>query len=248
MIEKSVYKPYPSKFVGTPYYLETPPGQISCDDVAELPKHAKVVELEKPFRNLDQLQRFPSITRISCSQFEDEWVKHLAKLPNLRHLDLSFVKSESLPSFKPFKALRVLVLYGLTKLRTLDFLRDMTGLHSLGLSEIMLANDLAPLATLKDLRELDIDGAMLKAKFVDSLEPIGKLKRLEHLSLACRVKPENRSLRPLGNLKELRTLIVSERFDTAEKDWLVHRLPKLTAINAGMDDQYPPPKKLAKSV
>lgn len=248
MTREANFKPYLSTFVGTPYYLGVPKGQVSCDDVVQLPKTATVIELEKPYRNLDQLYRFPNIKRISCSHFEDTWVKHLATLPNLRHLDLSFVKAESLPSFKSLKALRVLVLYRLTKLKTLDFLRGLSGLQSLGLSEIMWANDLAPLATLIDLRELDIDGAMLKAKFIESLEPIGKLKRLEYLSLACRVKPENRSLRSLGGLKELRKFIVSERFNDAEKDWLVQRLPKLPAINAGMHDQYPPPKKFVRSV
>jgi Leucine-rich repeat (LRR) protein len=243
MSTDSTFKPYLSTFVGTPYYLGVPQGQISCEDVAELPKNATVVELERPFKNLDQLPRFPKIRRIDCDDFRADWLPHLAKLPDLRHLQLSFLRTQTLPALKRLKSLRVLVLYNLAKLKSLEFLRGMNGLHSLGISECLAANDLAPLATLKNLRELDLDGAPLKAGFVESLEPLGKLRRLEFLSLACRIRPENPSLRPLAKLTELRTLILSERFPDDEKDWLLDRLPKLKAINGGLSDQYPSRKK-----
>lgn len=236
----AAFKPYLATFIGTPYYLGVPKGQLSCDDLAELPKSATIVDLERPFRNIELLPQFPKITRISLSEWNDDWIKLLAKLPNLRQLDLSFLKVESLPPFKPLKALRVLVLYALKKLKSLEFLRGASGLHSLGLSEVMSANDLAPLATLKELRELDIDGTLFKAKWIESLKPLRSLKHLRYLSFACRINPQHRSLRPLGGLKELRHLTLSEEFPPEERDWLLARLPKLKMINPRYDDQWPP--------
>jgi Leucine-rich repeat (LRR) protein len=236
----TAFQPYLTKRIGTCYYLGVPEGQVSCDDLAELPKSATVIGLERPYRNIELLPQFSKIQRLDLSDWDDAWLKLLAKLPNLRQLDLSFLKVETLPSFKPLKSLRVLVLYSVKKLKSLEFLRGMSGLHTLGLSEVMSATDLAPLASLKELRELDIDSALFKTKWVDSLKPLAGLKRLQHLVLSCRVNPANRSLRPLGGLKELRYLLLSEKFPAEEKDWLLARLPKLKKINPGWPGEWPP--------
>lgn len=232
------YLPYLSNFVGTPHYLGSPPGEIRCDDVAALPADARVIELGRTVRGVDQIDRCPRIERIACDRLEPDWMMPLARLPRLRHLDLHFFRGEELPSLKPLKQLRIVVLYRVPKLRTLEFLRGMTQLHSLCLSEVMAATDLAPLATLRDLRELDIDGMLNKAKLVDSLAPLSKLKRLEFLLLACRVRPENKTLRPLGQLKALKRLILGPKYPTAEYDWLLSKLPQLPAVNGGLPDEY----------
>ncbi len=232
------FQPYLAKQLGKFHYLGAPKRLVAVDDVAELPKNAKVVELGKNVENLDQLAKFTSITRVACDLLDEATVKVLAKLPKLRHLDLSLSRATELPSLKPLKQLRVLVLYSFPKLETLEFLRGMVHLHSLCLSEVMAAGDLSPVGTLRDLREFEIDGTLHKIKFVDSLAPLGKLKRLRFLLLACAVKQENRTLRPLAKLKELKQLIIGGKHFQHEYDWLLDRLPQLPGINLGTFNPY----------
>jgi hypothetical protein len=235
------FEPYLGTFKGRLYYLGVPEGRVRCADLAQLPAAAQLVELDPPFKNIDLLPRKSHITRLKLSHWQDDWVSLFAKMPNLRQIDLSLLKVPSLPALKPLKSLRVLTLFRLKKLESLEFLRGLSGLHSLGLSEIMAATDLSPLATLKDLRELEIDSAITTMKWIDSLEPLRGLKRLEHLLLACRINPDNRTIRPLGGMKELQYLILSEKqIPAEEKDWLLQRLPKLKAINQGWPGQWPP--------
>jgi hypothetical protein len=233
------YQSYLANQVGTPHYLYPPPKQIRCDDISELPANATAVELEPKVRGIEEIGRFEKIVRIECSMLAVDWVTHLAKLPRLHHLDVHLFRGESLPSLRPLKQLRVLVLYRATKLKTLEFLRGMTQLHSLCLSEVMAATDLTPLATLRNLRELDIDGMLSKAKIVDSLAPLSKLKHLEFLLLACQVR--DKTLKPLGKLKSLRRLILGPRYPQSEYRWLFDQLPQLPAINGGLAGQYKRP-------
>lgn len=225
------FRPFLTVATDVPY-LGVPTGQVACESAGEIPLGAKVVEIEKPYRDMERIGERQEIEDLALDRFEESWIGPLARLPRLRILRLSFLKAETLPSFAPLASLRVLIVYSARRLTSLEFLRGVPNLHSLCLSETMAADDLAPLETLTSLRELDVDGTLWKAKKAVSPAPLARLTQLRYLSLSVNVdRAVPAPLAPLAKLQNLETLILGGNFKREDREDLVSRLPKLKKID-----------------
>lgn len=125
----------------------------------------------------------------------------------------------------------------LTALQIMDFrgelelLSGLTALRSLELVRVSQLSSLEPLANLPQLRLLSIEprgGNPLTDRTtpVESLEPLVKLGRLEHLTL-MRISVTKGGLRPLAGLRRLRTFECSNVFPLSEIAGLKGRCPRL---------------------
>ena len=146
----------------------------------------------------------------------------LARLPALEKVRLYGFGFGAVPDLSGVKNLRDLNL-GHNDLVDLGPLRKMTGLRRLVLMQNAKLENLAPLASLPQLAELDLQSTAVK-----SLAPLAKLPALSHLRLnGTAVK----SLAPLASVKTLRTLDIAQDFGhEAEIEALKKALPQLQVM------------------
>lgn len=217
-------------------------GTIEEFDFEKLPKDAKIISISTPLKasklkymNWEALIGNESIEAITGVDFlDEERLKIFETLPNLKYLELSFMKQEEIPSLERLKHLEVLIISNLKKAERLDFLANHKSLKTLYIYNLKKFTDFSPIGTLSQLEELalysDINEKNKKLDaplaFLEGLEnlkflhilfqpqnkdfnisEILKMKKLEHLCLNdCYLTEENRALikEKLPNLKELK--------------------------------------------
>lgn len=218
-------------------------GAVHCTNLDDLSPTVKVVAFSKPFGGVPNAARLRNLQYLSVSgRLDDDWLLYLSKLPKLTTLRLSFLKQEQLPNLARLKTLTRLVMYHCPKLKSLECIRGCESLHSLCVSSSTMISDLSPIGTLHNLHELWIDGSNSKANVVRSLIPVGKLEKLQYLQLMLRVDKSVRTpLRPLRTLRSLLKLVLPNRYQTSEYDFVLAHCPKLSEINFPCRQQYPIP-------
>jgi hypothetical protein len=95
---------------------------------------------------------------------------------------------------------------------TLDPIGDLLELRYLRILHLPKVRSLAPLARLRELRDLVLESlpswdSSARVTVVESLEPIANLPALRHLALFG-VRPSNQSLKPLQASRSLRSVRV----------------------------------------
>jgi hypothetical protein len=158
-------------------------------------------------KSLAPLTTFSKLHTLSVSHLREEDCPHIADLGRLRTL---FLYKPNIPSLAPLgrmKKLEGLYLMPGAKVRSFAGLEGMRSLKYLYAYHIPRVNDLSPLRTLTELRELDLQMSWATTKRLSfkSLAPLAGLKKLELLNLVG-VETDDDSLRPLGTLKNLRHL------------------------------------------
>ena len=211
---------------------------VDCTRVDDLPADVESIWLLSNATGIEKLSRFTRLKRIR-SNLSEELLPVLADLPHLQHAEFSLPRRE-IPSLSCLKKLRTLVLRCNCHQSTLEYVRDMTWLHSLCLSEAVGAPSLDPLSTLSELRELYLDGKLRSRHTVDSLAPLSALRHLEFAVLLLRVAKPNRTLAPLCSLKKLKTLWLSPDYRPEEYDMVLKAAPGLTQIRFPGGPHWPP--------
>lgn len=208
---------------------------VECDDVYEARK-STTLQLNRNCANVEHLPEFKSVRRIHCELCKD-WLKPISQLPKLEHVQFTLPKSDEIPSLKSLEGIRTLVLLCNRHQTNLNFLRGLTTVRSLCISEAEGVTSLQPLAKLSNLQELYIDGKMSGTGKFQSLAPLSKLTDLRSAELLLRSESAKplRHLLPLSRLEYL-FLGASFRKLEDELDLLVQSLPRLKSIefNGGM--------------
>ena len=221
-------------------YLGRWPGEVWCQDFAELPLDVEAVSFGKKTKGLRDLSAFKRLRRASAP-LTPELFEILLTIPNLEYLQLDPPRSPEIPSLAGFTKLRSFVMRCNKHQTDLEFLRGLSWLHSLCISEATSLTSLAPLETLTELRELYIDGKMGGPRqYLESFDPLSELKHLEYAVLLTRLVKGNQSLQALHSLKKLKYLYLGDVWPTAEYDALLQSLPKLQRIRFAGSRQYPP--------
>jgi hypothetical protein len=98
-------------------------------------------------------------------------------------------------------------------------------LKSLHLENLKRITDWSPLASLKGLEGLCVSGGLWAMQKVKSLEPFSALTSLQWLDLGG-VESQDLSLRPLGKLPRLKSVVVNlGKYPIEELAWLRAKLP-----------------------
>lgn len=225
-------------------YLGMWPGEVWCENIAELEPDVEAISFGKKVKGLRELSAFKKLRRASAP-LTPVYLDILLSIPNLEYLQLTPPRSPDIPSLAGFTKLRSLVMRCNRHQTDAEFIRGMSWLHSLCLSEAVSMTSLGPLETLTELRELYIDGAMNGPRqYFDSFDPLSELKHLEYVILLTRQVKGNTSLRALHSLKKLKYLYLIDVWPKEEYDALLAALPKLREIKFAGSRTYPPAKKV----
>ncbi len=207
-----------------------------CDDVSKMRTTVRRVELSSDCANIDQLSRFTQLERLHC-ELRKDWLEQLSLLPNLKYVEFTLPQTDKIPSLKCLARLRTLVLRSNHRQTNLNFLRGMTSLRSLCVSEALGVEQLNPISTLTDLQELYIDGSTHRRHKIRTLAPLAKLHDLRFAVLLVGSAQQNRPLRHLLQLRNLEYLYLDASYlNPDELDQVVEQLPRVKKIefNGGL--------------
>ncbi len=147
-------------------------------------------------------------------------------MPNLEGLWVKWMAGESLAALTRARSLRYLHLGNCSSVCSLEPLREMKELLWLGVEHFPKVRSVAPLADITKLIGLTIEGSILKAQRIQSIEPLRGMAKLRYLSLA-NVRAADGSLDSLMGMKELETLILPKWWDESEVASIRRRHPRL---------------------
>lgn len=122
------------------------------------------------------------------------------------------------------RGLRHLAIRWNTKVSDLSPVGRISSLETLILEDTPKVMDLAPLAGLHALTAMEFSGGIWNKNHAISLEPLSRLPALEELHLLNLVLGTG-GLRPLALCSKLKTLLVSNQFETEDYAFLSVRLP-----------------------
>jgi hypothetical protein len=139
-------------------------------------------------------------------------------------LHLYELRARDLAVLQGMPRLRHLKVHWNTKLTDLSGLATLSHLETLVLVDTPKVHDLAPLQALERLAALEYSGGIWNKQRAASLEPVASLPVLEELILT-NLAVESGGLRPLARCRSLKTLTLSNQFETEDYAYLSVALP-----------------------
>jgi hypothetical protein len=198
-----------------------------AQDFASINLDVRTLNFSGKTKNLDRLKEFRQVTDVLASQLTNEILQVLAKMPHIERISVMGISKGDFSVFSTTNSLRVLYADSDTKTETLDSFATLTQLTALNITNFKRVRDLMPLANLKNLEVLAIEGSMWTAMRVKSLKPIAELKRLRQIFLA-NFRVDDDSLKPLCVLPDLELLQCVKYFPMEEFAWLAGSNSKLS--------------------
>ncbi len=188
---------------------------------------------DKPILIVDgTLHRIKSLSQTVSGQAAyvvgvgDRELPKLAAFLEVKFLHFYELRAVDLSSLSAIPHLRNLKIHWSTKLIALDAIGQLRGLESLVLVDVPKVRDLSPLEALSELAALEYSGGIWNPNHAVSLAPIASLPKLEELALT-NLRVESGGLRPLGQCRSLKTLALSNQFDTEDYAYLSVALPQV---------------------
>jgi hypothetical protein len=143
-------------------------------------------------------------------------------LPRLKVLIVQWSNVENLDPITNLRGLRALSLGSSPRVKSIDPLTKLQTLRVLELENFKSVLDFSPLTKLKSLEQLSVHGGTWGKQAISGLEPFGAMTWLTSLSVCT---SSVSSIRPLSQLKGLRTLGIGGRLPFEEYAWLSAKLP-----------------------
>jgi hypothetical protein len=143
---------------------------------------------------------------------------------DVEFLHLYELRAANLAPLSAIPRLRHLKVEWNTKLTQLDAIGALAHLETLILVDTPKVRDLSPLRALSALSALEYSGGIWNKQHAMSLDPLASLPTLEELTLT-NLRVDAGGLRPLAGCKSLKTLTLSNQFDTEDYAYLSVALP-----------------------
>jgi hypothetical protein len=156
----------------------------------------------------------------------DREVSALGTLVDVEFLRFYELRAARLEPLSQIQRLRHLKIEWDTKLRELDAIAALENLETLIVIDTPKVRDLSPLKALTHLAALEYSGGIWNKQHADSLEPLASLPKLEELVLT-NLRVQSGGLTPLARCRSLRTLRLSNQFDTEDYAFLSVALPQV---------------------
>ena len=196
------------------------------DNLASVPADATGVCAFGRAKALERLQSVVGLQRLWLSGVPQRAWLALKRLPSLRELVIHDFRSASLAVVPDHSGLEVLAVCGSPKLKSLDGVQRYGRLQRLILFDCCNYRDLSPLRSLSQLRTLCLEGGFSKPLGVETLEPLSGLLELRELRLAS-IRVTDRSLKPLENLRRIKSVFIAGTVPRAELRRLAIALPEV---------------------
>jgi hypothetical protein len=173
-----------------------------------------------------------NIERLKDLNIDKLWVvstkeQHLTQIFSLckpRFLSIYELKVNNLNILETLTETEVMVLRWNTKATKLWDIKLNINLKSLTIEDFSKLEDISVIEDAQGLEYFVIEGGMHNTIRLNTISPLSKLQNLLYLRLA-NLKLEDDSLKPIGNLKKLKELMLSNQFETKEYAWLAAKLP-----------------------
>ncbi len=196
-------------------------------DLTKLHPETEALSILGP-HSLEFLNGFSRLRYLYLMQPTAAQLASLPSLPHLQTLILRDTPEESLSFFSRCSELRVLSIWGASKLKTLPDLSPLENLETLALEHISKINSLQALSQLRNLKTLLIHSAVSwdaggKRLEFDSFEPLVPLKHLEWLDLVG-VRSSS-GLAALEKMPQLKYLFMPEHYSAQQHGRLAASLP-----------------------
>jgi hypothetical protein len=146
------------------------------------------------------------------------------KMPNLECLQIKWSNVKTLEQIRHLQKLRYLYIGSSTKVESIEPLIALKNLKLLEIENFKLISDFSPFLALTGLQSLAITGSLWSRQKVDSLEPFASMIWLKALAIDT---ADVDSIRPLANLKDLKSLGIGGRLPMEEYAWLSAKLPEV---------------------
>jgi hypothetical protein len=199
---------------GRPLYELVVPRRPIVEDLALVPSDATFVATRGTARNLERLAELHRLEALWANPASPELLRLCARAPALRAVYVCHFKRLSDVPLAGAERLEHLMLGWAPKLVDLSFLRELPALRTIYLED-MKRVDLSTLPHLPQVTGLYLGGGMWSTLRVESLAPLARLPRLRYLRLS-NVRPADGRLRPLTELRELRSLDLPNFFEVEE--------------------------------
>ncbi|MFJ8459624.1 hypothetical protein ACIQ57_10885 [Lysinibacillus xylanilyticus] len=205
-------------------------------DLATLEEDTRIVALSTPLKkskkkyvNYESLVGNQMIEGIYLTDLDEERLQIFSTLPNLKYLHISSGKMGNIPNLSCLHSLEVLILANLSQVKDLNFLIGLQNLQTLYIFGMNHLYDLTALATLSNLKELSLNHGRMSGtgKPVKSFEPVGKLIKLEYLSLILVLENKSRDITPILKLENIRKLYLLPRYTKGMAETITTIFPNL---------------------
>src|SRR5687768_9573516 len=211
----------------------TSPGSFysarSVTSLADVPTGAAFLRvITKTVRDLERLTDFHALETLEIYDVGDRELEIVSRLPSIRLLSISVIRSKSLDALATLSRLEHLKCDDSGTLTNLAALSGLDRLRTLGLMHLRKMKYLEEASRLIQLRGLTVSGSMWSHARVPTLAPLAKLRNLRSLHLTG-VRVEDGSLSTLTTMKNLRDLTLANWFSTEEFAKLAAALPDLNA-------------------
>lgn len=195
-------------------------------DLNDFDGNEKSVRVSASAENIERLKELPIDNLWLTGANERDLTKILPHV-KLKYLILYQIKAFDLTILETQNNPEAIILNWNTKVKKLWDITKNTNLKVLEITDFSKLNDIEKLSSATQLESLILNGGMWNALKIKTLSPLTNLPQLKYLSL-INIKVEDNTLKPLGELKNLERLDISNQFETKEYAWLATRLPKTT--------------------
>lgn len=196
---------------------------VACTqrDLAPSRQRTLVEEWCRLLPNLEGLKLLWLNSRVPPKLFEAA-----CAVPGIEGLYVKWSGIKSLSPVENASCLRYLHVRSSPGIESIHPLTSLQELEWLGLENLTRIDDLSPVEDLRSLRGLLIEGSMWATQRVRTLEPIGRLSRLQYLSIA-NLRAADETLRPLFSLRNLQSFHAAKWWDDKEIEELRRLNPAL---------------------
>lgn len=198
---------------------------ICFEDLNAFDKNEKSLHMSVSAKNLDRLKELSIENLWLIGANDKDLRKILPLLVNLKYLNLYQVLAKDLTILEILDKTETIILNWNTKTTALWDISKNTSLKTLEITDFSKLEEIDQLSLGTQISNLTLGGGYDKPLKIKSIKPLISLKNLKYLGLT-NIKIEEDTLQPIGELKDLELLEISNQFVTKEYAWLATRLPK----------------------
>lgn len=195
------------------------------EDIATVNKNTESLSIHGSVKNPALLSELPKLKKVYiCTITQSQLEEIVPHINQINILSMYEVRCTNLDILGSLNNIKQIDLDWNTKISKLWDTRNNTELINLSINDFSKLNDVSNLKFLQSLNSLSLSGGMHKKMKLNSLSYLGFLSSLEDLNLSNLSIEDASQLRPLGQLKQLRTLEVSNQFSVDEYAYLSVKL------------------------
>ena len=205
----------------TDYLPQKPKAFIT--DLNDFDKTEKSLHMSVSAKNIERLKEL-SIENLWLIGANDKELRKILPLVNLKYLNLYQVLAKDLTILETLDKSETIILNWNTKSTSLWDISKNKSLKTLEITDFSKLEEVDQLSLATQISNLTLGGGHDKPLKIKTIRPLEGLKNLKYLCLT-NLKIADDTLHPIGQLKNLELLEISNQFETKEYAWLATRLP-----------------------